>query len=263
MSYQFDGKGAIVTGASSGIGRGIALRFAELGVKVVLSARREEELEKVAQEIRAKGGQAVVAAADVTSPESVTAVVQTAVDERGGVDIMVNCAGVAGPMTFEETPPERIRQHIEVNYLGAVEFVRNVLPHMKSRESGYILNISSMSGLKGLPTYVSYGASKFALTGFSDALRHEVKKYGIQVSVAAPPGVHTPMVDDHLESHADWFHKFNIMEVDKVVDRLMAGMRRGRFLILMSADTKFMYAMVRHFPRVFTRLMVWLYGMEK
>ena len=105
MSYQFDGKGAIVTGASSGIGRGIALRFAELGVKVVLSARREEELEKVAQEIRAKGGQAVVAAADVTSPESVAAVVQTAVDERGGVDIMVNCAGVAGPMTFAETLP--------------------------------------------------------------------------------------------------------------------------------------------------------------
>ncbi len=263
MRYEFKDKRAIITGASSGIGKGIALRLAKMQVKVVLSARRQAELEEAAAEIRSHGGTAVVATCDVTKPEDVARVVQTAVDELGGVDIMVNCAGIAGPMTFEDTPPERFHQHMDVNYFGAVDFVRNVLPIMKEQGNGYIVNMSSISGLKGLPTYVSYGASKFAMTGFSDALRHEVKKYGIKVSVVAPPGVHTPMVDDDLESHADWFHKFKVIEVDQVLDKMIKGMRKGRFLILVSADTKMMHALVRFFPRAFTALLMWLYKMEK
>ena len=263
MNYEFKDRRAIVTGASSGIGKGIAMRFAKMGVKVVLSARRQEELEGVASEIRSHGGTAIVAPCDVTNPEDVTRVVRTAVDELGGVDIMVNCAGIAGPMIFEETPPERFRQHMDVNYFGAVEFVRNVLPIMKEQGNGYIVNISSITGLKGLPTYTSYGASKFALTGFSDSLRHEVKKHGIKVSVVAPPGVHTPLVDDDLESHPDWFHKFKVIEVDQVLNKMISGMRKGRFLILVSADTKMMHAMVRFFPRAFTALLMWLYKMEK
>ncbi|MFQ6608045.1 MAG: SDR family NAD(P)-dependent oxidoreductase [Fidelibacterota bacterium] len=263
MAIHFKDKRAIVTGASSGIGKGIALRFAELGVKVVLTARRLEELEGVAADITAKDGSAIVVPGDVTNPKEVEHVVRTAKDELGGVDILVNCAGVAGPMIFEETPRERIHQHMAVNYFGAVEFIQNVLPIMKEQGDGYIVNISSISGLKGLPTYVSYGASKFALYGFSDALRHEVKKYGIKISVVAPPGVHTPMVDDDLDSHADWFHKFRVLEVKQVLDKLISGMRKGRFLILVSADTKLMYAMVRFFPRAFTTLLMWLYKMEK
>ena len=155
MNYEFKGKRAIVTGASSGIGKGIATRFAKMGVKVILAARRQLELEEVAAEIRSHGGTAIVTPCDVTNPEDVARVVQTAVDELGGVDIMVNCAGIAGPMTFEDTPPERFRQHMDVNYFGAVEFVRNVLPLMKEQGSGYIVNISSITGLKGLPTYLS------------------------------------------------------------------------------------------------------------
>ena len=263
MNYEFKGKRAIVTGASSGIGKGIAMRFAKMGVKVILAARRQLELEEVAAEIRSHGGTAIVTPCDVTNPEDVARVVQTAVDELGGVDIMVNCAGIAGPMAFEDTPPERFRQHMDVNYFGAVEFVRNVLPLMKEQGSGYIVNISSITGLKGLPTYTSYGASKFAIRGFSDSLRHEVKKYGIKVSVVAPPGVHTPMVDDDLESHPDWFHKFKVIEVDQVLNKMISGMRKGRFLILVSADSKLMYAMLRFFPRAFTALFMWLYKMEK
>ena len=263
MNYEFKGKRAIVTGASSGIGKGIALRFAKMGVKVILAARRQLELEEVAAEVRSHGGTAIVAPCDVTNPEDVARVVQAAVDELGGVDIMVNCAGIAGPMTFEDTPPERFRQHMDVNYFGAVEFVRNVLPLMKEQGGGYIVNISSITGLKGLPTYTSYGASKFAIRGFSDSLRHEVKKYGINVSVVAPPGVHTPMVDDDLESLPDWFHKFKVIEVDQVLNKMISGMRKGRFLILVSADSKLMYAMLRFFPRAFTALFMWLYKMEK
>ena len=263
MNYEFKGKRAIVTGASSGIGKGIATRFAKMGVKVILAARRQLELEEVAAEIRSHGGTAIVTPCDVTNPEDVARVVQTAVDELGGVDIMVNCAGIAGPMTFEDTPPERFRQHMDVNYFGAVEFVRNVLPLMKEQGSGYIVNISSITGLKGLPTYTSYGASKFAIRGFSDSLRHEVKKYGIKVSVVAPPGVHTPMVDDDLKSHPDWFHKFKVIEVDQVLNKMISGMRKGCFLILVSTDSKLMYAMLRFFPRAFTALFMWLYKMEK
>jgi short-subunit dehydrogenase len=262
MAYELANRRAIVTGASSGIGQGIARRLAELGTSVILSSRRQERLQELAAEIRNAGGSAEVAAGDVTQAETLDRIVATANAHLGGIDILVNCAGVAGPVKFAGTTPERARTYLEVNYLAPVELCRRVLPVMQSQGGGYIVNVASFAGLKGLPTYAAYGASKAALICFSDALRHEYAGHGIRVSVLCPPGVDTPMVRDVLDDHADWFFKFRLLSVEQVVSSLVRNMRRQRFLILPSLDIRISWMMLRFFPRTFTWLMARLYQME-
>lgn len=262
MSYTFSGKRAIITGASSGIGEGIAKKFGDLGVKVSLTARRESQLNGIAEEIKKKGGTAIVTRGDATRKEDIANVVEKTVDKFGGIDMMVNCSGIGGPVYFEDISEARIREHMEVNYFAAVEYCKRVIPLMKKEEEGYIVNIGSVSSLIGFPTYVSYSASKAALLRFSDSLRHEVKKYGIKVSVFCPSLVNTAMVTDHWEDHADWVSRFKILEVDPVVNYLIKGMQKERFIILDAPDVKLMYAMYRYFPRTFTRIFTWFYKMQ-
>lgn len=263
MSRDFRGQVLLVTGASSGIGHGLALRFGREGARVVLVARRKEALEEVASRIRAEGGTALVAAGDVTVHGDVARIVGEALDAYGRIDILINCAGLSLPRRFEDTSRDQARQLMETNFFAPAEIIRQTLPVMRRQKSGHVVNVASMLGLKGLPDYTGYTASKFALVGFSDALRYEVKRDGIAVSVICPPGVHTPMVDDIWDEHPDWFKKFRILTVEQVVDAVVRGMRRRRFLIFVSADTKLMYALLRFFPRAFPWMMARLLGLEK
>jgi len=260
MAYAFSGKRAIVTGASSGIGRGIAKKFAQLGVQVTLTARREDLLNELADELKKDGGEAIVVGGDVTRKEDITGVVEKTVEQFGGIDIMVNCAGISGPVYFKDISEERIREHMEVNYFSAVVYCKQVIPLMKEQGGGYIINVGSLTSLIGFPTYVSYSASKAALLRFSDSLRHEVKKQNIKISVLCPSLVNTAMVTDWWEDHADWVKKSKILEVDNVVNYLIKGMQKGRFIILDIPDVRLIYALYRYFPRTFTRIFTWLYG---
>jgi short-subunit dehydrogenase len=262
LAYTIAGRRAVITGASSGIGQGAARRLAELGASLVLCSRRQERLQELAAEICDAGGTAIVAAGDVTDTETLDRIVATATQHLGGIDILINCAGVAGPVSFADTTPERARSYLEVNYLAPVELCRRVLPVMERQGSGYIVNVASFAGLKGLPTYATYGASKAALICFSDALRHEYARQGIRVSVLCPPGVDTPMVRDVLDDHADWFFKFRLLTVEQVVSSLVRNMRKQRFLILPSLDIRISWLLLRLFPRSFTWLMARLYSIE-
>jgi len=262
MGYIFSDKRAIITGASGGIGGGIAKKFVDLGVKVSLTDRRERQLNSVVEEINKNGGTAIAIRGDATKREDIAAVVEKTVKQFGGIDIMVNCAGVGGPVYFEDISEQRLREHMEVNYFAAIEYCRRIIPLMKKQGGGYIVNIASVSALIGFPTYVSYSASKAALLRFSDSLRHEVKKYGIKISVLCPSLVNTAMVTDHWEDHADWISKFKILEVDPVVGSLIKGMHKERFIILDAPDVRLMYALYRYFPRVFTRIFMWLYKIK-
>ena len=262
MEYQFAGKRAIITGASSGIGAGIAKKFADLGVKTILTARRESLLKEVSEEITGSGGTGVVVPGDVTQRDDTAKVVEKALEQFGGIDIMVNCAGVGGPTYFEDTPEARVREHMEVHYFAAAEYCRQVIPIMKEQGSGYILNMASLSALLGFPRWVSYSASKAAILRFSDSLRHEVKKYGIKISVFCPSLVSTPLLHDHWDAYGPWAKKFDILEVGPVVDSLIGGMRKGKFIILDAPNVKLMYGLQRLFPRAFVRFFMWLYKVE-
>jgi len=182
----------LVTGASSGIGEATARLFAKQGYRVVLAARRRERLETLAEEIRGKGEEALPIIADVADLRQIEQLVATTLSHYGKIDILFNNAGIGRLNWLENLDPlADIEAQIRVNFLGLVHTTRAVLPHMIARRSGHIINMASMAGYLATPTYTIYAASKFAVRGFSDALRREVGVYGIHVSGVYPGGVNT------------------------------------------------------------------------
>lgn len=182
----------IITGASSGFGEAAARLFAHQGYRVVIAARRYERLLRLADEIQQAGGDALPVAADVTRLEDIQELVQVTLEQFRGIDILFNNAGF-GRMGWLENldPVEDIQAQINVNLLGLIQVTRAVLPHMIERRRGHIINMASMAGLVGTPTYTLYAASKYGVRGFSEALRREVGVHGIKVSVIYPGGAAT------------------------------------------------------------------------
>ena len=182
----------LITGASSGIGEATARLFGKQGYRVVLAARRLERLESCARDIHATGGQAHPIAADVTDPEHIQRMVEGTLEQFGQIDILFNNAGFGRLGWLESLDPVKdIEEQLKVNLLAVIQVTRQVLPYMIARRSGHIINMASIGGLVATPTYTIYAASKFAVRGFSEALRREVGVYGIKVSAIYPGGVKT------------------------------------------------------------------------
>ncbi len=196
MTHQLDGKVAVITGGSSGIGKATALAFAREGAKVAIGARRESEGEAVAQEIRDAGGEAIFVKTDVTDPAQVEALVQAAVDTYGRLDIAFNNAGTEGgqlaPMV--EDSEEKIRAIFEVNVLGVWHSMRAQLPHLVKR-GGTIINNSSVAGRRGIGTFSAYVASKFAVEGLSRSVAQEVATAKVRVNTVAPGPIETALLE--------------------------------------------------------------------
>jgi NADP-dependent 3-hydroxy acid dehydrogenase YdfG len=182
----------LVTGASSGIGEATARLFGGQGYRVVLAARRLDRLEALAGEIGSAGGQALPVAADVTRLEDIQNLVACALERFGQIDILLNNAGFGRLAWLEELDPVKdIEAQIRVNLTGVIQTTRIVLPHMIQRRAGHIINMASMAGLVATPTYSIYAATKYAVRGFSEALRREVGVFGMHVSAIYPGGVKT------------------------------------------------------------------------
>ncbi|HEX7973463.1 MAG TPA: SDR family NAD(P)-dependent oxidoreductase, partial [Anaerolineales bacterium] len=166
--------------------------FAQENYRVILAARRAERLQNLADEIRAAGGQALPVPMDVGRLEDVRGLVSATQDRYGQIDVLFNNAGFGRLDFLEELDPVAdIEAQLRVNVLGVVQTAQAVLPHMIARRSGHIINMSSVAGFIGTPTYSIYAASKFAVRGFSEALRREVGVYGIHVSGIYPGGTST------------------------------------------------------------------------
>jgi short-subunit dehydrogenase len=182
----------LITGASSGIGAATAQLFAKEGYSVVLAARRISRIENLAEEIRSSGSQALAVGSDISNLEDINNLVISALDVYGRIDILFNNAGF-GRIDWLEVlaPGDDIQSQIQVNLTGLILLTQAVLPHMIERRSGHIINMSSIAGMLAMPTYSIYAASKFAVRGFSEALRREVAIYGINVSAIYPGTVDT------------------------------------------------------------------------
>ena len=185
------GKIVLITGASSGIGRATALEFARRGANVGLTARRQEALDAVAADCRAMGVRASVARADVSSWDEVSRMVGKVTGELGAIDILVNNAGFAVFDPIEKTSPTDVEAMLQTNFLGVVYCTQAVLPSMLARGSGNIVNVASIAGLMGFFRMGAYCASKFAIIGFTEALRDEVLGRGVKVSMVCPGTVET------------------------------------------------------------------------
>ena len=200
----FEGRNVIVTGASSGIGRDIAIMFAREGAKVALFARRQRLLRQIAEDIITCGWIGIPFGCDVTDRRQVRRSVEQVEDLFGGIDVLVNNAGTMIPGRFYTSHVEDFRRMMEVNFFGAVNMIKAALPAMLNARRGNIVNVASVAGRRGGATLSGYSASKFALVGFTEALRTELFGTRVTASIVVPGPVDTAMLDNREWQSSSW-----------------------------------------------------------
>lgn len=202
MRRKLAGLRVLVTGASQGIGRALVAEAARRGCRVVASARSDELLSELATEVRAAGGDIVTVVADVTDPDGRQAILDAAMQNYGGLDVLLNNAGIGATGHFMDSSPDTLRRIFETNYFGPCELIRLCLPTLKQGHTPAIVNISSVFGRRAWPARSLYSASKFAVQGFSEAIRAELEKDGIDVIVVSPGLTATNFSKNLLENTA-------------------------------------------------------------
>jgi NAD(P)-dependent dehydrogenase (short-subunit alcohol dehydrogenase family) len=218
-------KTVLVTGASSGIGKASALRLAQHGAQIALTARNPNALEQVRQEIEAGGGAALVAPADVTDAAQMRRAVDATVAHFGKLDILLACAGLSMRAYFGGSQLEAMERVMRVNFFGVLYATHFALPHVK-KSKGSLVAVSSLTGKRGIPSYSIYGASKFAIQGLYEALALELKRDGVHVGVVSPAFVDTPLRANVLGPDGNPWDvppppPFRIWPVEKCVERIV------------------------------------------
>jgi short-subunit dehydrogenase len=222
LSY-WQNKVVLITGASSGIGRGLALELARRGAAVGLIARREDMLAEIVKQISSSNGKAFALPADVNDAGSLKVQVDRFGIEAGPIDVLIANAGIgAGVMHASQLNPERISNVINVNVLGAVNSVAAVLPAMVARGRGQLVAISSLSGYRGLPKSAAYCASKAALSCFFESLRIDLRDSGVGVTIIHPGFIKTPLTEGR---HAKMPF---LMELDDGVNRIIRAIEKQK-----------------------------------
>lgn len=225
---SYTGLRAVVTGASSGIGRALALRFAREGARVALVARRVAALEALAEEIRRGGGEALVVPCDVAERAQVEAAADKVTAAFGGVDILVNNAGYGHHRTFLEWDVEDIERMTRVNYLGTVYWTKAILPGMLERRRGWLIFVASVAGKIGVPEESAYAATKFAMVGLAEALSVEVEDFGVHVLVVCPGTVRTEFFDAEALERMPAVARRSMIEPEQLVDGIVTALAKGK-----------------------------------
>ena len=253
---KFRNKKILITGGAGGIGKALAKSFVVAGADVCLASRNQLNLETVVNDLKNKivcpTQKVHFSVVDVTDHEAVNKCAHDLTDFLGGIDILINCAGFSRPGYFQELPQDIWLKHIQVNYLGTVNTCLAFLPFMIDKHSGQIINISSAAGFVGAFGYTAYSASKFAIVGFSESLRQEVKAYNIKVSVVYPPDTQTQMLDEELKHRP---HEMNMLSQsvkpltpEKVAKSILHGIQKNKVTILPGWDNHFFYLINRFSP---------------
>jgi len=233
----------ILTGASEGIGRALALQLAARGARLALAARDRDRLESLAQECRARGGEALAVPTDVTNQQDLEWLVAETLKTFGGIDTVIHNAGITMWSRFDALADLSIFERImEVNYLAPVRLTALALPHLKQTR-GLIVAVASLSGLTGVPERTGYAASKHAMIGFFDSLRIELAGSGVDVSVIAPDFViseiHKRAVGPDGEPlGTSPMKQSKIMTAEECARQIVRAMEKRRRLLLMSTRGK-------------------------
>lgn len=229
----------VITGASSGIGRDLAIQLAPQRPKLVLAARDRRRLADVSEECRRRGAETLVIPTDVTSQSACRALIASTVEEFGGIDVLVNNAGSAMWSRFDElTDLAIIEQLMRVNFFGGVYCTHATLPHLK-RSRGLIVAMASISGIIGVPILSGYAASKHAVMGFYESLRIELADCGVDVTILAPDFVQSEILaraigPDGWPIEASPLDQRKLLSTEKCVRKIIRGMERRKRLVLTS-----------------------------
>lgn len=199
MSNNIEGKVVVITGASSGLGEAAARHLSMEGAAVVLGARRTDRIQSLAKELNDKGGRALAVTTDVTNYEQVKKLVDTAVQQFGRIDVIINNAGLMPQSPLERLKVNDWNQMIDVNIKGVLYGIAAVLPYMKQQKCGHIINVSSVAGHKIRAGGAVYAATKHAVRVLSEGLRQEVKPYNIRTTIISPGAVDTELINSVTE----------------------------------------------------------------
>jgi len=219
---------AVVTGASSGIGKLLALRFAREGARVALVARRATELEDVAAQIRSAGGEALVLPCDVADRAQVFATAATARERLGSIDILVNNAGYGHHRPFLDWDLDDMERLMQVNFLGTLYWTKAVLPQMVERRRGWLVFMASVAGKIGVPDESVYAASKFATVGLAEALSIEIEDAGVHVLTICPGTIRTPFFDAEALERMPPVAKRSMVDPEPLIEAIMKALASGK-----------------------------------
>jgi short-subunit dehydrogenase len=245
------GSRMLITGASQGIGRALAIEAVKQGAKVLAAARQRSLLEELAAEVKAAGGSLEIVAADVTSPADREAMVKAAQEKLGGLDILVNNAGIGSTGHYADVEFDHIRKIFEVNLFGLTETTRVFLPMLKQGNKPAIVNIGSIAGKRGIPARSHYASSKFAVQGFSEAIRAELAKDGIDVLVVSPGLTQTNFSKNMIEQKAKvQLDHMRGMTSEQVAQATLNSIARGKNETVLTLNGKLLVLVSRFLPRL-------------
>jgi short-subunit dehydrogenase len=218
----WNNKTVLITGASSGIGKGLALEIATRGGRLALIARREDVLNEIVNEIRAQQGTAIAVAADVRDANALKQAAERVRAELGRVDVLIANAGIGGTDPVTKLDPARVADVMNINVLGAVNSVAAVLPNMIERQSGQLVAIASLAGYRGLAKSAAYSASKAALSAFFESLRIDLRHTGVTVTIIYPGFIKTPLTSGRAAKMP------YLMELDDGIKKILSAIEKGK-----------------------------------
>ncbi len=242
MKYDWKEKVVLITGASSGIGRALAVELGKRGARLGLTARREAELLAVAEEVRRGGGEALALPCDVRHPDAVRAAAERVREQWGRVDVLVANAGMSTTTAGTRLDAGEAGDVISINVLGVVNSVAAVLPDMLKRGSGHLVAISSLASYRGMPKSGAYSASKAAVSTFFESLRVDLRKSGIAVTVIHPGFIRTPMTAGRKKKLPF------LLEVEDAACRIVKAIERRARTYAFPWQLASLVRVIRHMP---------------
>ena len=243
-------KTALVTGASRGIGKAISIELAKQGIKhLILVARERQKLASLATEITAIGVKVTTLSLDLTQPASINIAIARAWSTHKPIHLLVNCAGVAHQSTFLNSQAGKVEEEISLNLLGMMNITRLLAKRMASQKEGTIVNVSSLMGKVAAPTMSTYSATKFAIVGFTQALRSELAEHNIEVIALLPT-----LTDTEMARHLKLFRWVMPMTAEKVAQTLVSGLHKNRSEILVGWQSYLAVLCQRLFPQLLSKI---------